>query len=662
MAITLIDSYSESNGSAALTVVTSGLAGQSFLNPTSIPLYKCKFYLQGTVTGSVYARIYAHTGTFGTNGKPANGSSPLAISDAVNASTIPASYGLVEFTFSGSNVITLGAATNYCVEFYNASSGNISVRADSTSSTHGGNLSFSNDNGANWSTLGSYDTIFYIYGGVPKTLTFAGVDYLPYYKSNTVKIKEKLRKTNVMNLEVVTKAIAQAPQEGSEVIYIDGTSGTRYLFGGYITKVTTVETGKGDLFNFAVEVSDYSYIFGDKEASRAYSNKTLNEIVVDLIADFMDAGYGFTTTNVDTGPVIDSILFDHLSLNKCFEKLSKLTGYVWWVDYQKNIYFKLPVATVDPAPETITDASANVESINISYDATQVRNSITVIGSIDGVDSLDLITESFVGDGETTSWQIDEYPSSVVSIKVNGVTQQFSLDLNERDTDQMLYSYSGKNFRVGIAGVTPAIADTIVIEYYPKLPVIEQVTDPASIAFFAALDGGDGVKEYTIKEPSITSIAEANARGKQELEEYSMPLVDGKIVTRSGLLTAGSVFRPGQMLTLNIPSQGLATDTAFLIQEVGITLNEDGTNTEYSYEITFGGKVIGVGEFLEYLAAQSSAGTEVSDSDQILTIEHVTDQMEFSDSDVAISIAKQTPPYKYKTGSPQGVWGLSEWK
>jgi hypothetical protein len=299
--------------------------------------------------------------------------------------------------------------------------------------------------------------------------------------------------------------------------------------------------------------------------------------------------------------------------------------------------------------------------MNISYDATQVRNSIIVIGSIDGVESLDLITQTFTGDGTKTSWELDEYPSNIVSIKVNGLSKQFSEDINERDTDQMTYSYSGKSFRKGPAGTTPSYGDSIVIQYYPRISVIEQVTDASSIAFFKALDGGDGVKEYTIKDTAIASIAEANARGKQELEEYAMPLVDGQIVTRTSLLQAGSIFKAGQMLTLNVPSQGLVTDTAFLIQEVGITLTEDGTDTEYTYTIVFGGKVIGVGEFLEYLASQSTVGTEASTNTQILTIEHLTDEMVMSDEDVAVSGVIQTPPFHYTSGSPVGKWNLSEW-
>ena len=491
-----------------------------------------------------------------------------------------------------------------------------------------------------------------------KTLTIAGDNYLTFYKTSSSKIREMLRKTNVMNLEIVTKGISDAPQQGAEIIYKDG---TRFLFGGYISRVQPQEVGIGEQFTFSVECSGYDYIFNSKIARRAYSNKTLKYIVEDLVDTYIGSVYGFTTTNVQTGPTIESITFDHINIRKCFEKLSKLTGYVWYVDYEKNLYFQ--TTTSEAAPETITDTSDNTEEIEISYDTSQCRNSVIVIGSTEGVQSLDPSTETFTGDGETRSWVLEEKPSQIDYIKLNGVTQQFSLDVNERETDYFVYSYSGQSFKLTEAQTTPVgggTPDTIEIKYYPRIPCVEQKTDATSIAFFQALDGGNGTREYTIKDTAITTLEEASARAQQELREYAMPLVEGKIITRTGLLSPGSIFKPGQYLTVNLPSYGLSTDTTFLIQEVNIEPME-GSTTEYKYTIKFGGKIVGVQEFLETLAAQQEAGNETDIADEIITIEHVADTLLFEDGGATPLI--ETPPYKYAgAGSPTGKWGLSEWK
>ena len=463
-----------------------------------------------------------------------------------------------------------------------------------------------------------------------------------------------LRKTNVMTFGAVTEGIGNAPQEGAELVYKDG---ARFLFGGFITRVQPQETGKGEFFKYDVEVSDYATIFNNKIVRRAYSGQTLLAIVTDIMEDFVGTVYGFDLTNVQTGPVIDTVSFDHITVRKAFEKLTKLTGYVWYVDYEKNLYFQ--TVTTEAAPESFTDASANAEKIDISYDTSQVRNSVIVIGNAAGVQSLDPIDQHFEGDGDTRAWQLEEAPSEVISIELNSVSQQFSLDVNERETDVFVYSFTGESFRLVETATTPTAGMDIDISYYPRIPIVEQQVDSASVAFFAALDGGDGVYEYTIKDTSIGSLEEAAVRAAQELEEYSMPLVEGVITTRSGLLGGSSVFKPGQYVTVNLPTLGLATDTVFLIQEVQIEL-EEGSSTEYIYTIKFGGKIVGVQEFLETLAAQQTEGENVNDAAEIITIEHVTDSMVFDDTAPSTNI--DTPPYKYgNTGTPRGKWNLSEW-
>jgi hypothetical protein len=490
-----------------------------------------------------------------------------------------------------------------------------------------------------------------------KTLTIAGTNYLPRYKTNSARIRELVQnKSSVMNLQLTSLPGGAAPQEGAEIVFKDG---SRFLFGGYITRVQSTEVGAGQLFVYDVEASDYSWIFNNKIARRAYANQTLHDIVADLAGTYLDAAYGFTVSNVATGPTIDSITFDHISLRKCFEKLQKLTGYVWYVDYQKNLFFTSTTATA--APEAITESSRNYEAVNISYDTAQVRNSVIVIGNGDGEQDANTTTETFTGDGATRSWELGLKPSEVVSISINGVSKQFSLDVNERDTDVFVYSFTGQSFRLTSSQSTPVgggTPDSIVIVYYGRVPIITKATDTPSIAFFAALDGGDGTYEYTIKDTSITTKDEAWTRAVRELEEFADPLVNGVFVTRTSLLTAGSVFEPGQVLTVTLATHGIASATTFLVQEVNISLTEDaGTgSTEYGYEVRFGGRLAGVQEFLESLASDEG---EVSDTDVIYTIEGFSDLCVTLDN--APTKTNYTPPFKYTSGSPTGVWNMSEW-
>lgn len=488
-----------------------------------------------------------------------------------------------------------------------------------------------------------------------KTLTIAGVDFAPQRVNNSAQIRELVQnKSNVMHIQITQKGAETGPTEGAEIVFKDG---SRFLFAGFISKVTNEEVGKGAMFIYDVEASDYSYIFNNKVARRAYSNETLSAIVNDLMDTYVDASYGFDTTNVATGPVIDTITFDHVSIRKCFEKLQKLTGYSWFVDYEKKLYFQTGLA--DPAPETITDAGTNTESIQIDYDTSQVRNAVIVIGSPDGQQSASTTTETFTGDGDTRSWELQDKPSQIVSIKVNGVTKQFSLDVNERESDNYIYSFSGASVAQTVNETTLTGGDTLEVIYYARIPIIVEQTDPLSIATFAALDGGDGKYEYTIKESSITSKAEANTRALQELSQFARPLVTGTFKTRTSILSGGSIFSVGQYVTVNLPTYGISTDAAFLIQEVNITMDETTSGgTEYHYTVRFGGKLAGVREFLESLASEQ--GGEVTDVDLILTLEQLEETAILDDD--APSMSKVTPPFVWAgSGSPQAEWSLSEY-
>lgn len=175
---TIVDSYSESNRSSDYSV-SLGLgcagAGQSFTGDGGT-LNSAKFFLKkvNSPTGNAYAKIYAHTNTFGSNGVPTG--SALATSDAVDVSGISTTQSLVTFTFSGENKITLDNETNYVVMLeYNVNDPDnwIYVGKDSTSPTHSGNA-------VGWFNFGSYyyeansswDVCFYVYKDDPPNMKY----------------------------------------------------------------------------------------------------------------------------------------------------------------------------------------------------------------------------------------------------------------------------------------------------------------------------------------------------------------------------------------------------------------------------------------------------------------------------------------------------------
>jgi hypothetical protein len=168
----LVDSYSESNQNVTEGTFTARPAlGQSFtgnggtLDTTQLYLSK-----SNSPAGSAYAKIYAHSGTFGTDSIPTG--AVLATSGAFDVSTLTTSLQLITFTFTAGDKITLTNGTKYIlVVEYSAGNGTnfISWGTDGSSPTHGGNIS--RYTSGSWGADSSRDFCFYVYDDTPATTT-----------------------------------------------------------------------------------------------------------------------------------------------------------------------------------------------------------------------------------------------------------------------------------------------------------------------------------------------------------------------------------------------------------------------------------------------------------------------------------------------------------
>jgi hypothetical protein len=157
---TTVDSYDKSNRNTYRYIAgsTNYGAAQS-ITGTVGKLSAAVAFMQrfGSPTGNMYAKLYAITGTHGTDAKPTG--SALATSKPVDVSTVSTSVWET-ITFEFEDEYTL-AATNYCIAFeYTGGDGsnNIRVGSDSSSPTHGGNHSYVT--AGSWVATSTWDTIF----------------------------------------------------------------------------------------------------------------------------------------------------------------------------------------------------------------------------------------------------------------------------------------------------------------------------------------------------------------------------------------------------------------------------------------------------------------------------------------------------------------------
>jgi len=170
VAVTLIDSCSIANAGSASQSVATGI-GQSFTGNGS-QLTSCSFYLRYSITpltGTLYATLYAHTGTYGTSGKPTG--PILASSKSVNCSLVTDTDSLINFGFVGAQRVTPVNGTKYVIVLVHIgdASGNRCWARRTDASAHAGNGSYKD---TNWIVIpAGIDFIFYVFSGDPVDVT-----------------------------------------------------------------------------------------------------------------------------------------------------------------------------------------------------------------------------------------------------------------------------------------------------------------------------------------------------------------------------------------------------------------------------------------------------------------------------------------------------------
>ncbi len=156
------DVYAETNQDDSGGVWGGGQA-QSFTSGGG-RLSKVTWYLKkiGSPSGNLYAKVYAHSGTYGTSSVPTG--TALATSGAVDVTTLGADFANVDFTFTGANRAILNKDTYYVVTVELAGNdvdNNAQVGQDSSSSSHDGNDAY--DHTGSWTAEAENDLCFYVY-------------------------------------------------------------------------------------------------------------------------------------------------------------------------------------------------------------------------------------------------------------------------------------------------------------------------------------------------------------------------------------------------------------------------------------------------------------------------------------------------------------------
>jgi len=445
--------------------------------------------------------------------------------------------------------------------------------------------------------------------------------------------------------------------QGEEVIVFKKSSITATpvkCFGGHIKSALPIEDAPGStVFTYHIECLDYSHRLNNKNVLESYTDQTENYIVNDIVDNFATE---FSANNVSSDVTISFISFNEVPCGQAIKEIARRIGRDFYVDYDRDIHL-FASSEENEAPYELTEdinTTGHYKNLRIKVDDSQLRNRIIVTGGVylDPYDAKDIR----VADGEQTAFKLDFIPRGDVQAYVDtgGGFVEKTVGIDNIHT-------SGYDFVVNVVEGTLRNLDLaklanghiLKVNYDREVRVKTQDDDQPSIDLLKTIEGGDGIHEHHVNDPTIDTIAGAHERGQAELSQYSNPMI------RSSFTTDQSGYRSSQLLTVNMPLRRYP-NRQFLIQKVTERMRADGTTFEY--DIVFATRLKGLTEFL----------IELYDSGKQLKIREedtLHDLIKIASETVLVTPATPTfverdivgTPYTYGADADAGTYDESEY-
>lgn len=481
------------------------------------------------------------------------------------------------------------------------------------------------------------------------TLNIGGINFTnQLYRGDLVITDILTSAINNISFTILRCSGEGKPSEGNEVI-LTNASGIK-LFAGYLVSVqerlTTTVSGNAEYY---CEGVDYTQLLMHKRVAMNFTDTVCSGIIGVLLDRYVDPSV--TKVNVLAGPTIESMSFNYINVADCLRKLRDATNYDWYLDYDKDLHFFSSGENI--APESLSESSRNFEDLDFAPDISQLRNVIYIKG---GLYTSDPYTQNIITNGANREWGLIGPPGSwgsLIEITASGIfTRTVGADPLVPDNNyEYMFNYNEKILKASSWFPTSSGTQLTAI-YSPDVPLLSKVKSQVSIDAMIALQGGDGIYEYVIDDNKITSKAEAKRRAKAELTDYADPIITGEFITDTRL--SPGIWKAGQLVTISLPSRGISGN--YLIQQVDWYLQD---MDNFKIKVKFGGRLIGMMQFLESLIKKES---DVVSEEVIDVVENLDDGIILSESNTLTLFIE---PHKWSndagTTPNKGKWNKASY-
>lgn len=376
-------------------------------------------------------------------------------------------------------------------------------------------------------------------------------------REGTVQINHKVGERSFCSFTALTDNKTRF-SKGLEVKVYDN---TQLVFAGSIDLVRDYTNDGSMVRDHLITCTDNHYFVDKRIFTKAFIETSAGDIVRTMIDNVLsEEGITYTDTSIQNGVKITHV-FDHEYCNNILDKVCEMTGFTWWVNEYKVLYFIDPISNRND--KTITDEIIKAGSFEFVSDRSRFRN-IQYIKGPRGLTGEK--TEEFTYEGRSYSFVLTFPVGDLIDIKINGVSvDKSNIGKKADNVDAAFLWLKGDNtISYNHFSGLAVQGDTFSFVYKGHIPIIAIAKDNHLVEQIKHLEnGGSGKVENIILDKSLEGMESSFLEASGKLKKYG--ILENKTVTFD---TLESNYKPSQLVRLNSLSEGINED--FLVEQVFI--------------------------------------------------------------------------------------------
>jgi hypothetical protein len=398
-------------------------------------------------------------------------------------------------------------------------------------------------------------------------LTLSGIDRTSLVQPKTLRITDELNGRNTLEMKLVDlTGVTYRPIVGEPIVaQWDGVT----VFAGTLDDISEEQVNNLATCWYTVRAVDWNQRADMNLVAAEYINQTQLAIVQDIVANALADDGIMVDSAMEIGPTIEHVVFNYRTAAEAFNDLGELTGFTWFIDYNKILHFFSRAYFL--APFDLTSDSL-YRSLISQQTREQYRNTQWIRA---GKDISSVLTESFHGDSKQTTFNVALPIALVPTITLNAAPQTVGIRNVDTSGFQWYWNADDTGVSQDSSGTPISSTDTLTVVYQGFFPILVQSYTQSAIEERASIEGGSGIYEAIDDHQEINRSALAMDYAIGLLRRY------GHIPRQLDIETDQPGLKAGQLMQITLPRFNL--DGQYLLQRVEM---EDLTGTKLRYRLS----------------------------------------------------------------------------